>query len=117
MMGQVTLSGKVTNSKGEKIEFASVFLVNTQYAAISDVNGKYEISGVTPGKYGLKVTFLGYEPTIMAIEVSAVDFNMDVVLNGSIYQLDEIEILANRVADQDAFTYCLLYTSDAADDN
>jgi len=105
MTGQVNLNGKVANSKGEKIEFASVFLVNTQYAAISDYNGQYEITGITPGNYNLKVTYLGYEPTIIPVEVAETDLNIDLVLTGSIYQLDEIEILANRVVDQDAFTY------------
>ncbi|NNF36838.1 MAG: TonB-dependent receptor [Saprospiraceae bacterium] len=105
MTGQTTISGKVTNSNGEKIEFASVFLINTQYAAISDYNGQYEISDVIPGKYDLKVTYLGYEPTIIPVEVLETGLNIDLVLNGSIYRLDEIEILANRVADQDAFTY------------
>jgi iron complex outermembrane receptor protein len=102
---QVNIIGKVTNTNGEKIEFASVFLVNTSYAAITDPGGRYKIVEVPAGNYDLKVTFLGYDATVIPVEVKGEDLTIDVVLDGSIYQLDEIEILANRVVDQDAFTY------------
>ena len=105
MLSQYTITGKITNAKGEKIEFASVFLVNTSYAGISDQDGSYKIEKIEPGKYELKVTFLGYEAVTQEVLVESSDLMIDVELKGSIYQLDQIEILANRVVDQDAFTY------------
>lgn len=51
--------------------FVSVAVPGTTLAAVTDANGYYEISGLTPGFYDLSASFIGFEPkTITEIEVT-----------------------------------------------
>lgn len=103
LCSQYTISGQVTNERGELLEFGSVFLVNTQYAAVSDAQGNYVIPNVKQGKYTLKATYVGYDPVITEVEVIS-DVHQDINFKGEIYRLNEIEIQANRTSSKGPFT-------------
>ncbi len=56
----------VDSTSGKAVEFASVALYNKQTnqlvtGTVADGKGQFAISNVTPGKYRLEVTFVGYE--------------------------------------------------------
>jgi iron complex outermembrane receptor protein len=102
---QYSISGIVENENGELIEFASIFLEGTTYAAVSNSNGSYTIKDISPGNYIIKCTYLGYEPFILSVTIIDANRNLDIQLQGDIFQLDKIEIIANRVEEEDAFTY------------
>ena len=102
---QITIEGVVKNSNGETVEFASVFLVGNKYAAVSNEKGKYILEKVLPGYYQLKVTFLGYKDIIQEIEVKDVNLSLPIMLIGNVYELEEVEIISNRVDEEGAFTF------------
>ncbi len=54
---------------GEPIIFTNVILKGTTTGAATDVNGYYSISKVTPGKYTLMVTYLGYDTVFKEVTV------------------------------------------------
>ena len=54
------ISGTVANAKGEKLEAATAFIGNSQIATVTDKDGGFRISGLTPGTYQLIVNLLGY---------------------------------------------------------
>ena len=60
---QVTTSiyGEITDTQGEPIMGASVFLEATQLGAQTNLYGDYEIRGVEPGSYNLIASYLGYQ--------------------------------------------------------
>lgn len=101
--GQFSLTGTVSNEKGELLEFATVFFENTTYAASTDKKGSFAITNIKPGTYSLKITFVGYQSFQQEILINT-DLKKDIVLPGTIFNLNTVEILANRVAQDHPFT-------------
>ena len=100
---QISISGIVKNEKGELLDFTTVFLEHTNYAASSDDKGRYKIRDIVPGQYSLKAAYIGYEPIIMPVWLSR-DTVINLTFSGEIYRLNQIEIQANRVGANDPFT-------------
>jgi vitamin B12 transporter len=59
---QVNLSGVVRDAQtGTPVANASVLVLGTGTATLSDVSGRFEISGLPAGEYELQVSHIGYE--------------------------------------------------------
>ena len=117
IFSQATIRGTVKNNNGEKLEFASVFLVGTSYGSVSQVDGTYAIEGVPTGSYTLKCTFLGYTPTEQSILVAGTEVRYDITLGGDAFQLDEIEVYANRLDSESAYAYTMVNKEEIEDRN
>ena len=100
MEAQFTLTGTVFNESREPLVAASVFLTHTQYAAITDENGKFVIEDIEEGIYILKASYLGYRSSKEDIDLFT-DMEVDIELEGVKYDLDKIEISANSL-DEDS---------------
>jgi len=60
------LSGEVKDANtGEVLFGANVLIQNTTLGAAADKDGKFIILNIPPGKYSVKVSYLGYEKTII----------------------------------------------------
>jgi len=55
-----TLKGFVYDQEQVSLPGANILLTDTQKGAASDINGAYRITGIQPGTYQLRVTYLGY---------------------------------------------------------
>jgi len=55
---------------GEILPYASIFFEGTTTGALSDDKGFYSLKGIQPGAYKLKVTYVGYSDTTIAIEIT-----------------------------------------------
>ncbi|SFR34803.1 Outer membrane receptor proteins, mostly Fe transport [Robiginitalea myxolifaciens] len=86
--------GVVTDPSGEPIIGASVYLEGTDKGSQTDFDGKYTITGISPGSYNLIASYLGYETqtkyNILVRSVGTPDFNF--VLVESAQQLDEVVV-------------------------
>ncbi len=100
---QYTFNGTLQNQAGEKLFFATVFFENTSFATSTDEKGRFELNDIPKGNYQLKITFIGYQGVRKNIEINS-DLSLDIVLSGEIFQLDAIEIQANRVGSNSPFT-------------
>lgn len=67
------ISGWVSDKKsGETLIGVTVKIANQSIGASTDVEGRYLISGVAPGKYTLQASYVGYATTLLAeVEVRA----------------------------------------------
>ncbi len=65
------IKGKVTNAiNKEPVPYAIIVVEGTTLGGTSDDNGDYSISGLNPGMYNLKVSFMGFKPvTIYEVQV------------------------------------------------
>ena len=63
---QVTVAGKVTDSKGEPIPWASVYEKGTKNGTTTDDDGKYSIS-VKSGESVLVASFIGYQDKSLSV--------------------------------------------------
>ena len=93
-------------STGEPIPGCNVLIVGTQVGAASDINGQYFIINVTPGKYSVRASMVGYRTYLIdnvqvradlttqidfKMEVSSVQIEGDIVVTAErpLVQLDE----------------------------
>ena len=104
VQSQNMIQGVVKNEASEHLFSASVFLIGTKHAAITDEKGKYVLENVPSGDYTMKVTYLGYDNFMQEITV-ANDQTIDVSLNGVIFGLDEIQIKSTWVDQDQPFAF------------
>ncbi|OWW26977.1 hypothetical protein B4Q04_04685 [Zobellia sp. OII3] len=60
-----------TEMNNEPLLFADVKVKGSQVKTQTNFRGNFEINGLEPGSYILKVSFLGYETREIPVEVSA----------------------------------------------
>ncbi len=101
---QYTISGKVFTGHGEPLEFASVFLKNTDYGAVTDKKGLYILKNIPSGTYILKVSFVGYTDFHQEITLDG-DLDLDINLGLNKNLLTCIVVPANRVDNNGAFAF------------
>jgi len=62
--------GKVTEaSSGTPLAYANVIVLNTLIGASTDIQGNFTISGIAPGNYKIKASYLGYQEEITDVTV------------------------------------------------
>ncbi|MEM6633441.1 MAG: TonB-dependent receptor, partial [Bacteroidota bacterium] len=87
------IRGSVKNQAGESLVASRVYLEGTDFGAMSDEKGFFEIQGVTAGSYRLAVSRIGSESYVQEIVVSAGQtLRLKVRLTGKDVEMDEVEI-------------------------
>lgn len=90
------IHGKITNSNGEPLAYANIYVKNTSYGASSNLKGDYFLELKT-GKYIIIFSYVGFqslEKEVVIHDNKAVLFN--VILKESIHQLDEFEVVIKK---------------------
>ncbi len=107
------LKGKITDKQTkEAIPFATIILFSNgiqKHGTTSDFDGMYSIAGIKPGKYDLKVQYLGYqEKSIKNIDVeSGISKAIDVQLSASVVDVQELEIV---IEEEEAIEEPIMYS-------
>jgi outer membrane receptor protein involved in Fe transport len=98
------ISGKVTDENGEGIPVANVVLVDakgvsTGRGTTTDFDGNYSIKPLTPGKYNVQISYLGYATRIEQGVVVNADKTtwLNVQLKPSAKELNAVEIVSYKV--------------------
>ncbi len=89
---QVSLSGKVTDSGGKPVPFASIYIKNTTNGVSANSEGDYAIN-LQPGKYEVQYKAVGYKQDTRSVDLSG-NTVINVVLSAEIYQLKTVTINA-----------------------
>lgn len=90
--GSCTISGKITGEKGEPIEYATVYIKDTQQGTQTDAKGNYQLR-VVPGSHTLCVQMIGYETYEQPISVKEnQSVTKSVKLEETRYALQEVVI-------------------------
>ena len=78
----------------EPIPFANVALQNTDYGAVTDMDGRYTIENLTPGSYTIQASYVGYElKTIFEVEVvNQRPANVNIPMKQRSTRLETVEI-------------------------
>ena len=95
-----SISGKVMDRRtGHAIPFATVAIPEAKKGGLTDSEGRYLVTGLTPGTYEVKVQFLGYEAisqtgvVVVAGKATPVNFQLKEIV---VRQEKEIEVTAER---------------------
>lgn len=98
------ISGKVLDESGEGVPIANVVIVDnkgvsTGRGTTTDFDGNYTIKPLSPGKYNVQFSYLGYATQIqqgILVNADKATF-MDVKLKPSSKELAEVEIVSYKV--------------------
>ncbi len=104
LSSQFSVSGKVTNAKGEPLEWATVF-VEGGYGSSTNTKGEFIIKNLKAGDYELKTSFVGYETQFTSIEVTESITNLTIQLNQKDYIANEVLVTATRVNEETPGAY------------
>src|SRR5262245_15457352 len=69
--GSGSIKGRATDSAGGVLQGAIVTLSPRGGSAVTNTQGEYTISGLTPGEYTVIVNYLGFTPFTKTVDVSA----------------------------------------------
>lgn len=93
-----TIQGTVQTSDSKPGEFVNVYLKELKKSAVTDKDGRFEISKLTPGVYTLTVSYVGLTTKSQQVTVVAnKTTNSDFLLEQSKDQLKEIMISGNKI--------------------
>ncbi len=92
------LSGTISDATtGQPLAGATAFLDGTQLGAATDVEGRYNVIGISPGTYLVRVSYVGYTTQLVELRiVSDITTTLDVELVSAAVQGDEVEVTAER---------------------
>jgi len=89
------IRGRITNSAGEPVSYASIYIPQMTTGTTSNHEGNYELK-LAEGKYTLLFQYLGYQTISREVTVGKTFQQIDVVLSAQNYTIPEIEVLATR---------------------
>jgi TonB-dependent receptor len=85
IISQGLLKGVVTDSlTNNELIGANVFIVGTSLGSATNIDGKYTINAISPGKYIVKVSYIGYKAKETEVEIKnsvSTELNIQLVLD------------------------------------
>jgi outer membrane receptor protein involved in Fe transport len=94
----VQLSGKISSTDNELLEFATVMLKGTSIGTTVNEKGEYRLT-VAPGEYTLIVRSLGYTTVEKAVTLSRRQ-TLNIVLKPEVNALEEVFVMGKSTAQQ-----------------
>ncbi|MCX6175465.1 MAG: TonB-dependent receptor [Ignavibacteriales bacterium] len=92
------LTGRVTDKKtGEGLPFVNVVLEGTSIGAQTDLDGKYLILNISPGKYNVKYQYVGYQAVVVRNVQISIDLTtiQDAALVDTAVEMNAIVVQGN----------------------
>jgi outer membrane receptor protein involved in Fe transport len=93
------LAGKVADKKtGEPLPFVNITLDGTTIGAATDLDGKYVILNIPPGKYNVKFQYIGYQTVVVQDVQISIDLttSQDAELTETAVELGTIVVQGGR---------------------
>jgi len=91
------LAGKVVDENtGEALPFVNITIEGTALGAATDIEGKYVILNISPGKYSIKFQYLGYQTKVINNVSVSIDLTtkIDISLGEESIEIGEIVVQA-----------------------
>jgi iron complex outermembrane receptor protein len=105
MQAQSSISGIVTDTEGEALIGANIYILNTFQGAITDINGRYSINNLPAGRYVVQASYIGYDNAVQSIELDGIT-EINFSLEKKSYLAEEVIVTAIRAGNRSpvAFT-------------
>lgn len=93
LFSQYTLSGIVTNKKGEALPFVNILINNSPKDGVStDIDGKFTIQSESPIQQ-LTISYIGYENLILTAPFKS---PLSIQLKATAYEFEEVTVVAGE---------------------
>ena len=100
---QGTLRGTIADSlSGEALPGANVLIAGTSLGTATDLDGNYRISGIPSGPQTVRVSYIGYQPKEVSVNVEDGEIvTLDVGLPSQVFEGEEV-VVTGQLAGQAA---------------
>jgi iron complex outermembrane recepter protein len=89
---QNKITGRITDQSSLPLAGATIFLPELNKGTVSDSDGFYELSNLPNGKIKIQFSFIGYTNKIETILLSGTSIEMNIVLQPSVIETEEIVV-------------------------
>lgn len=96
----ISVSGKVKESSGQSIPFATVSIENRAKVITSDENGNFSFRNIKPGKYTLKISGVGFSSVTKQITVADKNLNLSFELESELNELNNVTVIGRSATDK-----------------
>lgn len=98
---QNTLTGSVTNGQtGESLSGVNIVIPELSRGTVSDTTGRYTLSGLPNGRFIVQYSFVGYKTVNRDAWLNGNDLKMNVDMETTVIQGDEVVISGNFTTTQ-----------------
>jgi hypothetical protein len=87
-----TITGVVKSESGDPLPGASVYLTGVKIGDYTNSDGKFDLNNVKPGKYTVRVTYMGYAPSEKIVTIKGSE---SIILN---FKLGEVVIESEAIS-------------------
>lgn len=92
-VAQKSLYGTITNTAGQPLPYASIYIEDMQRGIVADENGKYIVPTFPAGNHMVRVSYIGYSTHNSLVMMNGKDIQHDFKLAEETMSLDELVIL------------------------
>ncbi len=96
--GAYSLLGRVADTTGHPIADARIVLLEASRSARTDAEGRFLLTDVPDGTYGVSVAAIGFRPRVIRVTIRGRDTRLDVALTRTIVELAAIQTTATPLA-------------------
>ena len=95
LFGQGDIRGVITDAATSKpLAGANVFIVGTSLGSATDLEGVFRIMRVPPGRYTLRVSYIGYQTKDTEVQIETKAVELDVALIFDVIEGKTVEVTA-----------------------
>jgi iron complex outermembrane receptor protein len=92
-----SIKGIVTDTSGIPLTGVNVLLVGTRFGTATNSNGFFELKNLTPGKYSLRFSMIGYERHVLRnVTLENQSLNLTIILKEKILQSEQVVVTAGK---------------------
>jgi len=93
----ITIQGNIKDERSNPVSYASVYLLNSHFFAVSDTSGNFTIKNIHAGNYTIVVSAIGYATINKSIQVTKeTETSLNIQLTDASKQLDEAIVTAEK---------------------
>lgn len=93
------LSGSVISANdGQPLEGANIYILGSTIGTATDCDGNFAIKRLSEGEYDVRISFSGYETIIRKIRLTNRNFELNIKLNETDYNLEEVVVTGTKTA-------------------
>lgn len=82
----------------EELAYAQVQIVGTTLGAVTDLNGRFDIAKIQPGKYKIQARYIGYRSQTKEVDITVNDIvNIDFTLQMTAITMDEVVVTGTAI--------------------